>query len=114
MLQNIIDISNVVAPFVVCTFILYICCGWILVFFKRDTLVSKYFTNDIDMRLSSVLYVLMAVAMLVVQMCTKLKPDELTPLGFMFLMCLCGVGGIGGVVYIIKGLIKYRNSLTPQ
>jgi len=114
MLQHIIDISNVIAPFVVCSFILYICCGWILVFFKRNTLVSKYFTDNFDMRLSSVLYLIMAVAMLLVQILTKLKPDELTPLGFMFLICVCMFGGIGGLSFVVKGLIKYRNSITPQ
>lgn len=114
MLQTLIDVANSVAPFFICLFILYIACGWILVFFKRDTLVKKYFTDNWDVRVGSVLYLLAAIAMMIVQLCVPVKPDELSPLAFILVMGT-GMGiGIGIISFVVHVLIKYRNTITPQ
>lgn len=114
MLQTIIDIANMVSPFLVCAFVLYVCCGWILVYFKRDTLVSKYFTDDWDARFSSVLFLVMAVGCLILQACVKVPENELSPLGFISLMCVGMYVVIGGLYLLVTTLKKYRDTITPQ
>ncbi len=114
MFQSIINFSNLVAPFIASVGILYVSVWWVLIFFKKETLVNKYFTYDGESIASGVLFWIVAMVMLVGQLIVKLPPDELSPLGFTLIF-----GGSSFVVgfiliAIVKVLIKYRNTITPQ
>lgn len=110
MIQTIIICANFVSPIIISLIILYVSIGWILIYFKKETLVNKYFTNDNDVRISSLVYSILLVIVMIIQALSKLNPDELSPLGFSLLFYIVSYV----VSSIVKGLIKYRNSITPQ
>lgn len=114
MLQNVIHFSNLVSPFIASLGILYVSIGWILIYFKKETLAKKYFSTDGEVLVSSACFWVVAIVMLIAQACVKVSPDELSPLGFTMIFG----GSVFGIVYvlvvIVQALIKYRNSITPQ
>lgn len=114
MLQNIIHFSNLVSPFIASFGILYVSIGWILIYFKKETLANKYFTTDGDALFCSVFFWLVAVVMLVAQAIVDVPSKELSPLGFTFIFGGSILGIVFVLVAIVQALIKYRKSITPQ
>lgn len=114
MYQTVVNIANLVSPFIVSMFILYVCCGWILIFFKRETLVRKYFTYDGESLVANTIYGLLAILLLVIQSMMTVPEGDLGPTGFMVLLCGAFVVVFTIIFFIVKVLKRYRSTIKPQ
>jgi hypothetical protein len=114
MMQTIIDISNVVAPFGLGVFIIYICIGWILFYFKRHTLIEKYFFSSFESNMLSGMWLLASLALMVFQLAINVRHNELTPLGFMFLVSVLVFVLTFVAIKIVNALIAFRDTIKPE
>lgn len=114
MISTLTSIANTIGPFAICAFILYVCCGWILVFFKRTSLVLKYFTDNWEEQLTLTILLGIALLLLVFQFTVEVKPGEVTPLGFM--MYAAGIMALISFFWfiIVGGLKKLRDKIPSE
>lgn len=107
----LISIINFVSPFIVAAGILYICCGWVLVYFKRVTLLEKYFFDSFETRYCSIVLLLTMLFFFGTQILIPQPPDQqLSVLGVGFVVTFC----VFLIVFVISALSSFRNKINPQ